>query len=347
MISADRNNEFPIIKRGYDPETVDAHVRELVERLEQATKQAGALESQLDEAKKREEAIHLTFVAATKTKDELIETARRELDEARASAKEEAERILSDAQYEAFRLVTEAREEAETTLAEARNEAHVAMSSARQEADSLVSHAQEEGQHLEKQHRSMLETARAEAAAEYEELIERIGQLREATADLEKRLSSYARGALDEITDLHRETTTHHEEVLAAGTALDASPAIEPTSNDYAVPAEVIQSKEEESEGTTLNGPITEHEEADPVLEPEEVAEVPAATEAEESAGEFGGPLRGSFYSRRSARLPRIGADAASGALDLVSAMRGHIRESDESEEGETEKSDDFAQQTA
>jgi len=57
---------------------------------------------------------------------------------------------------------------------------------------------------------------------------------------------------------------------------------------------------------------------------------------------------RGSFYSRRSAKLPRIGTEAGRGALAAVNAMRNHSAHlHDESADDESEEAGDFAAQSA
>jgi len=58
---------------------------------------------------------------------------------------------------------------------------------------------------------------------------------------------------------------------------------------------------------------------------------------------------RGSFYSRRSAKLPRIGVEAGRGALAAVSAMRSHSAhlDDDDDDDHDGKEAGDFAAQSA
>ena len=87
--------------------------RRAVTRREELTGRIEQLEADLAEARKREEAVNLTLVTATRTKEELMGDAQEAVAEAEEAAKKQAEKIISDAQYEAFRLVTQANTDAE------------------------------------------------------------------------------------------------------------------------------------------------------------------------------------------------------------------------------------------
>ncbi len=114
---------FDAARKGYDREQVDRFIEQLHaeygRELAEANRKIAELEELVAEFKEREEAIHLTLVAATKTKEQMIAAAQEKLDEATA----EADKIRSQAQFEAFRLVTEARQDADQLIADAQAEA--------------------------------------------------------------------------------------------------------------------------------------------------------------------------------------------------------------------------------
>lgn len=72
-----------------------------------------------------------------------------------------------------------------------------------------------------------------------------------------------------------------------------------------------------------------------------------ADAEAAASLTNRANTARGSFYSRRSAKLPRIGVEAGRGALAAVSAMRSHSAHLDDDEADDGKEAGDFAAQSA
>ena len=70
--------EFRLVRRGYDPVAVEGYLRELqtkwLLRVDQAEADAEILRKELDDAKQREEAIHLMMRAATRTSRPLSES---------------------------------------------------------------------------------------------------------------------------------------------------------------------------------------------------------------------------------------------------------------------------------
>ncbi len=123
-------------------DSVDACVDDLRSKLTDAATRISQLEADLDTAKGKEEAVHHTLLAATKTNDELIEAAQKRLEVATAEAQEEADRMLSEAQYEAFRMITEATENSEAAVAAAKEEADRVVAQANEKATRLVEDAQ-------------------------------------------------------------------------------------------------------------------------------------------------------------------------------------------------------------
>lgn len=281
--------DFPLVRRGYDPETVDRFISDLrhslLLELEQAKADIGVMRKELDEARRREEAIHLTLVAATQTKDQMLEAADRAVAEARALAKETGDRIVSEAQYEAFRIVTEAREEAEQALADARREVELVRS---------------EGATFAAANTVEVRQRKAELETEESELRSRLERMGAVTAELEQRLRLLVHGALDELGSVDRA-------IRAESNALaDIAGAVAP-------------------ERTSAGAPHLERDRPDADAAREETSPSQHAEDDEVPA------VRGSYYSRRSARLPRIG-DGANDALAAMSAMRvgrGEMTEED------------------
>jgi DivIVA domain-containing protein len=349
---SDLNTEFPVVRRGYDMDEVDAFMSRLDTvmdaKLRSASARIEALEAELAEAKRHEEAVHLTLVAATKTKDELLVDAQRELTEATGNAREQAERILSEAKREAFRLVTEANRDAEQIIgsamaqgeteaaggseavraaaeaeaeqirAAARADAESEIAAARTEALQLIAELKDESQRLVAARESDLQGLQIEFDTEQRLLTERIARLRGIGETLEIKVRGALGGALEQIESLNIPFTSSVTSTSVSQAEAMAMP--EPEHVEAAPPA------------------TPEPEMGAPVETPDEVVTVDvAAVDADEDPDSS----RGSFYSRRSAKLPRIGAEAANGALAAVSAMRASHRD----REGARAK--DVAMQTA
>jgi DivIVA domain-containing protein len=353
---SDLNTEFPVVRRGYDMDEVDAFMSRLDTvmdaKLLSASVRIEALEAELAEAKRHEEAVNLTLVAATKTKDELLVDAQRELTEATGNAREQAERILSEAKREAFRLVTEANRDAEQIIgsamargeteaaggseavratavaaaeaeaeqirAAARADAENEIAAARTEALQMIAELKDESQRLVAARESELQGLQIEFDTEQRLLTERIARLRGIGETLEIKVRGALGGALEQIESLNIPFTSSVTSTSVSQAEAMAMP--EPEHVEAAPPA---------TPNPEMGAPVETLDEV--------VAVDVAAVDAEEEPD----PSRGSFYSRRSAKLPRIGAEAANGALAAVSAMRASHRD----REGARAK--DVAMQTA
>jgi len=413
-MSADQRNNFSVVRRGYDPEQVKAYIaerdHEWESKLTGTAEYIDKIEAQLAEAKSREEAVHLTLVAATKTKEELLESAKRQLEDAKVEAQEQATEILANAKREAFQMVTQstqdaeraiekaraqverirnesgslnedargeaeeitahARQNADRILAEARAEAETTLANARSEALSMLSEIKEESERMVAERDQELERIRAAADTEASMTTERLRHLNTLASDLEERLRLLASGAFDEAAainsalqheftqDPRLEQVIHQSE--AHSTEQAAAPVVMEETEPTVVVADVAEPTTAEVDVPTADETTVQvivdaddegHKRAEARNEPEEQAAAPMSEtdvdRADLEADAARAP-RGSFYSRRSARLPRIGADAASGALAAVSAMRTRAREeSDLDSEGEPANSGDLAMQTA
>ncbi len=247
--------EFELNRRGYEPEAVDAHLREIAEaavekqaRVTELETVVESLQAKVQDADESQEALRLTLKAAAHAKQELLAGAREQAKQMEDAAADKADTVVSQAESRATELVQKANTEAEAIGSGAR------------------SHAQG--------------VAKA-ALAESETLVARIEGLREQLATAEEALQKLsgeagpniveAREALDSALDLARETVEN-----PVGAAAPADPV-----------AEVHQEEPEHVE-TPAERPIEDHEApaAEIAAEPAVEHEAPAAEIAAEPAVE-------------------------------------------------------------
>jgi len=349
---------FPKVRKGYDPSAVDEHIAHLqrVHRDEMAIlrKESTDLQQRLDAATEQQEAVHLTLVAVGKAKEELLAQAGRSRDEVATAARAEAEEILNQARLDALRLVSEAREGGDLLLTEAKAAAEKAVPDVTARTQRLLEEAEDRASQLlanaegervaliagaRTEAENTVEAARQEAAAVREEPVEphpqetaafeaeseqlraRITHLEREVADLEVQRQT----AADRVatTNGHVETSLPPRERLARTTNAEASPIVEDAVADIERP---------------------------PPSPPESPVEraIIAAEEEETPV-----PERANFYTRRSAKLPRIGDGAGRDALAAMNGLRAQITmaaASDGAEDGEEDshrQTDDLAVQTA
>ena len=147
-------SRFSSSKRGYASEEVDdflqTYVGPLKEEPDAAKLQVHRLQEELSEARELDDAMQITLLAATKTKDQFAAEAGQHRNSTVTSTVEEAETLLADARREAF-----------ATLQRANADAGVAISRAADEARALVAAATKEAEQT-----SATETAKSEVAQE-------------------------------------------------------------------------------------------------------------------------------------------------------------------------------------
>ncbi len=227
------------------------------------------------------------------------------------NAQEEAKQILAKARYEAFRMVTDARSEAESILGEAENNASLAsaeaentaqaeeqsvaiLAAAKEQAASIVKEAEQSAARLYEESRSSVEQQTASLRERHAALEAKVSATQALLNDLETRLARIAASASPEPEakpaprfSLGGET---EEDVQAERMATS-----EPDTPDPLPPAASIELDYSPSVPRPL-----------PVQQP--VAAPPTEQR--------------SFYSRRSAKLPSIGATGGQDALSAVRSMR-------------------------
>jgi cell division septum initiation protein DivIVA len=344
-------------------------------------------ETALASAKQREEAVHLMLVAATQTKEEMVAAAQHDVEEATDHARHDADEILAEAKREAFALVTDARTAADAALEEARREAEGIVAKALEEAQAIAAEPHlhvvapigDGGPSTEEQEAT--ERRIAELSTTETEMEHRIEGLKAVAQELETRLAEFARGALGEMAEA--EAANPQTEPEVAPTPVEEAPAA------VASTAAIERGQPWVDEPATENRPLSEEElppvvrktwkrsngagEPMPAMAPVEEAQAPmepaiadeplehtpieepighegdADTEAAASLTNRTNAARGSFYSRRSAKLPRIGVEAGRGALAAVSAMRSHSAhlDDDDDDDHDGKEAGDFAAQSA
>jgi cell division septum initiation protein DivIVA len=213
---------------------------------------------------------------------------------------------LAAAEGQAAKILNEAKFEAFKLVTDANEEADRVLSQAKTEAATTTA-AATPGSAAERE----IEAARNEALAMVTEVqaeMERLVAEREREMDrMRTQFEAEKAAALAEVEQLRAEATRLRNDLDSDATTV-VLPGASLTSQDDAPPA-----------------PQTD------------LAADAAPTPA---------PKRGSFYSRRSARLPRIGSDAAGGALAAVAAMRARAKDVVDATEGALDHTE-LAMQTA
>jgi cell division septum initiation protein DivIVA len=325
-------DRFPIVKRGYDPHVVESHLSTVAEEnnrtLDEAAAQIASLETELEESQKHEEAVHLTILAATKTKEDMLEVAQRQADEARAAGRKQGDGIITDARMQAFQVVTEARKEADGIVTEARSEAAALVRSIE------------------------VATPAADDPSERElALQERIEEMQNVIAAMESELLT--RSSVSDATELE---DAHDEE---HGIAPSIEPAIDPTE-----PATADEIDGDAEPGPSIVEPdIEEHIEivvtdTAPIASVDEPAS-PANEVDVDGASALPDPetsvddgsitdvrtedaVRRSFYSRRSAKLPRIGVEAGRSAMAVAAGLRTGLTSGEDKDNPDSDRSQEF-----
>ena len=331
-------DRFPIVKRGYDPEIVESHLSTIADEndrtLDEAATQIAALETELEESQKNEEAVHLTILAATKTKENMLEVAQGQADEARAIGRKQGDGIITDARMQAFQVVTEARKEANGIVAEARSEAAALVRSI-------------EGS---------LPAANAPSAREIV-LQQRVEEMQNVIAAMESELHTRPHAARTaEFADSHVEEDLVAPPIIEAtvipvelGATDEDAPDAEPTaiftSSETEENIEIVVTDTapivpvDEPESMVESADIDDADvDADPPLDAERSTDDGSITDDRTTDA-----VRLSFYSRRSAKLPRIGVEAGRGAMAAAAGLRtGLTTDESKNKSNHSDRSQEF-----
>jgi cell division septum initiation protein DivIVA len=325
-------DRFPIAKRGYDPHAVEAFLDVAASdndrMLDEAAARIAALESELEEAKRQEEAVHLTILAATKAKDDMLEAARHQAGELTANGRKEGDRIVTDARMQAFQLVTGARKEAETIVGEARVEA------------ASIANSDEEPE--------ALDTGPSDRE---QELQQRIEEMQQVVAAMELELST--RPAASETAAEPAAPIDAPEDVVAPVAATEEAPTAEDTSTEAAAEdhdehIEIVVTDAPPAEDPVESvGQDTEIAVDDVAVTVEAAVESPTPDASDAPTGSITDErtpeaVRRSFYSRRSAKLPRIGAEGGRDTMATIAGLRTNFTAAEAETEPESGESPAF-----
>lgn len=263
-----------------------------------------------------------------------------------SEAEEHARQIVAKARYEAFRMVTDARSEAEAILEEARpihqlggedvpeafetpdarleaeetaqaivEEARVTAASISEE---LVERARDEAAQIVSDANARLSADHTELLAEYQALEQKVEGARSVLATLEARLAAIAAPQPELQTvapaplptnEATSEARVSRPNMIAPGRkAMWAAPE-----NVQGAPLPVADTPPPPEEPTEPVAPVIL--DYSPSVEPGK--KLSSTEENDEEPAE-----RGSYYSRRSAKLPRIGDSAGHDALGAMKSVR-------------------------
>ncbi|MEY4338849.1 MAG: hypothetical protein RLZ14_699 [Actinomycetota bacterium] len=188
-----RNTSFRVVKRGYDPDEVDAfkdqvatvvetaqnqatameaRARAAVAKLQEVTSQVGATPAAAPAAPAASgdtEVISRTLLLAQRTADAAVAEARQEAERLLSSAREEAGRVLDSARGMASKAVDEAREDARRSVADERLRAESEVQSLLARRDFLIADVE----HLEQFIGAQRERLR-DAAVQLHDMVERV-----------------------------------------------------------------------------------------------------------------------------------------------------------------------------
>jgi len=201
-------------RRGYDPAEVDAVMGRLAGTLREYEALTEELEVKLRDADDASEAIHRTFVAAQRTRDEMIAEATREAGQLGDSARSRADEIIADTETQIDAMLAKAATDADSLYAAAtagRAQADEDAERLRAEAAEILEIAQAKAESAKAQADEVLTSAIAEAEAKTEEANRVLStHRRQAEATL--------RTAADEAARLTAAATAEADQVTAAAT---------------------------------------------------------------------------------------------------------------------------------
>ena len=335
MRTNSKYERFPIVKRGYDPETVESHLETLIDEndhtLDEAAAQIASLQTELEESQKHEEAVHLTILAATKTKEGMLEVAQRQADEARAAGRKQGDGIITDARMQAFQVVTEARKEADDIVAEARAEVGALLRTieAKEPAADLPS-------------------------AREIELEIRVEEMQGVVAAMESELRSrpVVSESNEPADDEPKPAAVEEPTVEAAVIPIDVNSANEEEDDGTDdSPADHVEAVVEDDieivmtdmttvvpiDDTIAIDDLEDAEDLENSLDSDSAADTGRITDDRETES-----VRRSFYSRRSAKLPRIGVEAGRGAMAAAAGLRTGINSGESKDKSDPDRSQEY-----
>ncbi len=145
--------QFEVVRRGYDIDQVDEFLvrqaeawrgqlyeaQRRISELEEGVGQLSHLEAEVEQARRQQEALTLTFQTAAQAKDEMLAKAEREAAEHRRATEEEMLKLRVETETETTRLLAEATAKADDLVRTAETEAAETERSARARVNELLS----------------------------------------------------------------------------------------------------------------------------------------------------------------------------------------------------------------
>ncbi len=227
-----------------------------------------------------------------------------------AAAQADAKQMLAKARYEAFRMVTDARAEAESILAEAEQSIPTSTptsadtSEATEASATIIAEAHERA---------------AEIVAEAEQAAARLYETSRASVEQQTAILRERHAALEEKVNITQALLNDLEKRLAM-IAAPSSPNPEPRTPTlaYSLAGETVATHDKGGPQT-----VSLSDDRGPLPPAASAADHSSASVATAPASE--GTEQGSFYTRRSANLPSIGASGGQDALSAVRSMRSKM----------------------
>ncbi len=241
-------HQFDLNRRGYDPDAVDEHLREVAaavaERdaevadkdrsIAELRQQIAELEAKVQDADESEEALRLTLKAAAHAKEELLAGARDQAAVLEREAAEKAERVLAEAEASAQKVTDEANARATAMTEGSRERAREVAQAALSESELLVVRIE--------QLRSQVEAAE--------------GALRDLQSEASPRLVE-ARQGLDRALEAARASAQNPELLAAAASHVaqqdevdEPAPADQPSFPEQGLPGEDARFQQEAADQT-------------------------------------------------------------------------------------------------
>lgn len=207
------SHHFTVVRRrGYDPAEVDAAMGRLADTLREYEALTEHLEVKLREADESSEAIHRTFVAAQRTRDEMIEEATKNATGVVGAARNRADEIVAETESQIEVMLAKAVSDADERYSEAaavRAEADADADRIRTEANEILDVAKTKAESVRAQADETLTSAIAEAEAKTEEADRVLSNHRRAAeAALGEAKDEAARLTADAENEAERLTTS-------------------------------------------------------------------------------------------------------------------------------------------
>jgi DivIVA domain-containing protein len=118
-----RNATFSNVRRGYDPEEVDAHLRDAAAALDRAGEDLAQMQEELAELREREVALRASMTAMSNAREEIMAVAHAEATQVAERAAQRADLTVAWAEDQAAEIVMDARRQALEVIAAARSDA--------------------------------------------------------------------------------------------------------------------------------------------------------------------------------------------------------------------------------